>query len=325
MTSTVVHQGRPRVGLLGNPSDLYRGRVIGFTFDDFAARAELSPGEAARIVGPGGDELVLGEHLDPHAGRGGTQLAAAALAELAAFAPQAVDWRRRPFELRLASDIPRQVGLSGSSAIVVASLRAFAEHFGVELSNFDCSELALRAETVQLGAVAGPQDRVLQSYGGLLYMDFSEPRRDDRYQRIAAGEFDLPGLMIAYNPVPGEDSGRVHSEVRARWEAGDAQVRAGVARFSEIAAQGLDDLRRGDLEGFCDAIDANLAARCALWDVAPTDLEVASLARGAGAAAKLCGSGGALVLLPRPGRSGNAVRAALEPTGWKVFEPAMVV
>ncbi len=323
MTSSVVHMGWPRVGLLGNPSDLYRGRVIGFTFDDFAAYASLSAAESTRLVGPGGAELRPTDRLEPAAGSGGTELVAAALAELKAFAPESVDWLARPFELEVGSTIPRQVGLAGSSAIVVACLRSLAEHFEVELSDFDCSELALRAETVQLGATAGPQDRVLQSYRGLMYMDFSEPRRDDRYQRLEGTSIRLPDLLIAYNPEPGEDSGKVHSEVHARWEAGEAKVRAGVARFSEIAAQGLDDLRRGNLQSFCDGIDANLEARCALWDVAPRDLEIAAAARAAGAAAKLCGSGGALVIVPRPGVAFAAVEAALERTGWSVFEPAV--
>ena len=77
------------------------------------------------------------------------------------------------------SDIPLQVGLAGSSAIVVAALRVLCRWWRVELPPDELAELALRAESELLGIAAGPQDRVVQSYQGLLDMDFAPPRSAD--------------------------------------------------------------------------------------------------------------------------------------------------
>lgn len=319
----IEHIGRPRVGLLGNPSDLYRGRVLGFTFQDFAARARLVPARETVLIGPDGTRLGVfdAENLLPRDCAEAHALMAAALCQLHQHAPDRVNCAAMPFHLEVTSDIPRQVGLSGSSAIVIACLRALAEHFQVPLSDFVCAELALAAETIQLAQVAGPQDRVLQSYEGSLYMDFSEPRRDDRYQRVSIAS--LPEMLVAYDPSPGENSGALHSDVHALWRSGDPRVRAGIAVFSELAAAGLDHLRSGRVSALCDCMDANFRARQSLWQVAEADRNIASIARDASAGAKLCGSGGALVILPRPNCQIASLRTNLESTGWRVLTPAI--
>ncbi|MGK0220018.1 MAG: glucuronokinase [Planctomycetota bacterium] len=313
----------PRVGLLGNPSDLYDGHVLGFTFVNFQVTARLVPAQRTQLIGPGGTQLDVESlaGLDARASGGGVGLMAAALRRLAAEAPVAVDPVARPFRLHVDSDIPRQAGLSGSSAIVVACLRAMAEHFGVALSDFECSERALEAETVELAMVAGPQDRVLQSYNGFLSMDFSGTRAHGRYERLEPGL--LPPLLVAHHASFGEASGDVHASVHARWVEGDAEVHRGVAKFPELARRGLAALRAKDLNAFADCIDQNLEARQALWPVPEADLELAARARKAGAAAKLCGSGGALVIVPRPGVQLKSLASDLSHDGWALFEPEL--
>ena len=319
----IEHISRPRVGLLGNPSDLFRGRVLGFSFDDFGARARLIPAGKCSLLTQGTPELFFAdcEDLDPSSIEGGQALMAAALCQLQQHFQAQVDCAARPFQLAMTSDIPRQVGLAGSSAIVVACLRVLAKHFEIEVPDFLCSEIALAAETVQLGQVAGPQDRVLQSYEGALYMDFSEPRRDDRYQRVSVGE--LQDLIVVYDPQPGKASGALHADVHALWRANDPVTRAGIAVFSDLAAEGLDHLRFGRVAKFADCMDANFQARQALWNVAEADCAIAAIAQEAGAGAKLCGSGGALVLLPRPQTDVSALRKRLLSTGWKLLAPTI--
>lgn len=79
------------------------------------------------------------------------------------------------FALSYTTNIPRQAGLSGSSALVLATLRCLIEAHSVEdgISAFDLPSLALAVET-SLGIAAGLQDRVVQTFGGCVYMDFSE-------------------------------------------------------------------------------------------------------------------------------------------------------
>lgn len=71
-----------------------------------------------------------------------------------------------------------QVGLSGSSAIVVATFRALMEYYQVSLSDIaltpgELAQVILDVERSELGISAGLQDRVVQSVGGLVHMDFS--------------------------------------------------------------------------------------------------------------------------------------------------------
>ena len=71
------------------------------------------------------------------------------------------------------------VGLAGSSAIVIAAFRALLSFFSLPLSALalpldHLPHEILAIEQVELGIVAGPQDRVIQVYEGCVYMEFDE-------------------------------------------------------------------------------------------------------------------------------------------------------
>src|SRR6058998_237792 len=126
-----------RAGLLGNPSDIYGGRVLAFTFRNFSARVLVERAERIEL-GPGVSADTLGDAVAGGAGRhGGGALLAAALKKLTDHSPRLLELPatdpRLGLRVTVATDIPRQVGLAGSSAIVVAALRALAQWFGVEL------------------------------------------------------------------------------------------------------------------------------------------------------------------------------------------------
>lgn len=75
------------------------------------------------------------------------------------------------FRLSYETTIPRQAGLSGSSAIVSAALACLEAHYGAPfaLPKALRPHLVLQAEAA-LGITAGLQDRVVQTYEGLVYM-----------------------------------------------------------------------------------------------------------------------------------------------------------
>ena len=293
-----------RVGLLGNPSDLYGGAVLGFALDDFGATVTLEQG--------GGEPRFEGP--------------AAALLEAAwaRLARRGVAPVPGGFVLRAETDVPRQVGLSGSSALVVAALRALLPVHGLGWSSFEIAEEALLAETEELGIVAGPQDRVLQAHGGLLFMDFDPARFGGRrspegYVRLDPGL--LPELVLAWDPEPGADSGTTHAGVRERWLAGDEAVRAAMAEAASLAVRGRAALERGDRDELAHLVDANFDLRTALFSLDAAARAPVEWARAAGAAAKFCGSGGAVVCVPRAGVPTEAVLAAFEARGWPARVP----
>ena len=273
-------RAHPRIGILGNPSDGYGGRVLSLTFSDFLAEVELSE------EGPEAGELFA--RLDE--AEGFEALTTAAARRFARTHPLPVS---TTLGFLATTDIPRQAGLAGSSAIVTAALRALAERTGIPLPPRELALLAWEAETEELGIEAGPQDRVAQAHGGLLDMDFSRPWTPDSF-RYLDPEL-LPPLLIAWNPTPGVPSGDVHDTVRGRHEAGDAEVVDAMERFPQIAADGITALERGDLGKFLECMNANFDTRAAIWPLSDRDRELVAIGREVGCATKFPGSGGAVV------------------------------
>jgi len=305
--------------LLGNPSDVCGGRTIAFTFRDFAAGVTV---ERARGIEAAGALLapLLGDAVAPGLARrqhGASALLAAALKTLADRIPRL---RELPSDegvrLHVASDVPRQVGLAGSSAIVVAGLRALSAWFGLALAPAVVAELAWRAETEELGIAAGPMDRVVQAHEGFLAMDFGQP-----WTHVALDPACLPPMFIAWDAEPGRDSGAVHAPVRARWERGEPEVVAAVAELGRLAGDGVEALRQRDATRLGRLIERNFEVRARVWGLDPRDGELVAIGRRRGAAVKLAGSGGAVVGLVRDAEHGAALAEAYRDAGCGFLRP----
>lgn len=70
------------------------------------------------------------------------------------------------------------MGLSGSSAIIVATFRSLLRCYNLSIDDLNIEkerfpEVILNIEKEELGISAGLQDRVIQTYGGLVHMDFT--------------------------------------------------------------------------------------------------------------------------------------------------------
>jgi glucuronokinase len=257
-----------RVALAGNPSDGYRGAVLAVAFHERRAQALATP--AAVSVAKPASELVT---------------AAAAR------------WQREfpgaqaGYEVRWGTTIPRGVGLGGSSAIVIATLRALGELDAVSLAPNRLAALALAVETEELGIAAGPQDRVAQIYGGLTFMDFA--RASHRYERLDSGL--LAPLVVCWRTDTGADSGPLHADLRERFGQGDPVVRDAIAAAAAAAQEARAALLAGDRPRFRRSVDATFDARRRMLPLDPRHVEMVEVARESGAAANYTGSGGAIV------------------------------
>jgi len=80
----------------------------------------------------------------------------------------------RNFTIRYQSNIPQQVGLAGSSAIITACFRALMAFYQVDIPKPILANLILSVENRELCIPAGLQDRVAQVYQGLVFMDFNK-------------------------------------------------------------------------------------------------------------------------------------------------------
>lgn len=299
-----------RVGLVGNPSDGFGGKTIATLIGDF--QASVTGWESPQI------EIIPHPRFDPFSFRdlehlvytasldgyyGGLRLLYAACKHFHSFcARQGIRLPRRSFTLEYDINIPRQVGLAGSSAITVAALRTLmALH---DLTEEDIPRplqptFALEVETQELHINAGLQDRVVQVYGGLVYMDFNSEllKRDGHgyYEPMDLGL--LPPLYLAYTNEP-SDSGKIHNAVRTRFDDGDQEVVDGMKRFGELTDAAYAALKAGDYVSLGKLMNTNFDLRRKLYGdkwIGERNLRMIGLARSYGLPATFSGSGGAIV------------------------------
>ena len=318
---TAIGRAVARTGLLGNPSDGYEGRVIACPVRSFMAEVRVIPAQGVTVRANG----VPLRFANLHSALAGPWPQQADGLEMLVLAAARRLVRDREFaappdglSLHCTTTIPRQVGLSGSSAAVIATMRALAAHWALDLDPFELAEMALATELEDLGIAAGPMDRVIQSYERTLVLDLSPPRTPASYQALDA---ELPPLLIAWTPEDGRSSNLTHSDLRRRWLAGDAHVADTMMALAELVTPGVRALQRGDVEAYADLVDRNFELRCSVTDVGEADRRMAKVAREAGAAAKLCGSGGAVLVVPRPGTEPARVARELEGAGFRALIP----
>lgn len=295
-----VGRAYPRAGLLGNPSDIYGGRVIAFSFEDFHAEVTIESAPQREIAPDGGLlEALWTLFAERHLPAGA--------------APT--------FVMRLESNIPRQVGLAGSSAILVAGLRALMDRFAVRIEPIVQAELALEVESEVLGIVAGPMDRVIQVFEGVQYIDCKRPLRADGVRAIDPAR--LPPVFIAYDPNPGQESGVVHSPVRERWLRGDPDVRRTIAIFPGLADRGYACVQSGDVRGLMPLLNENFDTRASIFDISARNRELVRVGREHGAATGFAGSGGAVVGLVEDAARLPVLEAAYRRAGFEFVRPRL--
>ena len=277
-----------RVGLLGNPSDGYGGAALAFTFDALSCAMEARTDEAAGFRFDWDGETLLRASTveaalagDPRAAsHGALRLCLAALRQLAHAwqtpLPDALGGAG--LHIAASSSIPLQAGLSGSSAIALASIRSVAALCGRPLGVDAQAQRALAAETDELGIAAGPMDRIAQARNGLQFMDFAGTA--PHVEAVAPAAW--PAFFVAWARAPGEASGVVHGGLRARFQRREPAVREAMRRFAEIARAGREALERGDDARLGALIDENFDLRGRVVGAAPRDRALVALAREAG-------------------------------------------
>lgn len=301
-----------RAGLLGNPSDGYHGKTLSFSIRDYRATAVLYEWDDVEIVVTQEDrsrfhsaaELVNDVKL--HGYYGGIRLVKATIKKFVEYCThkserdEAFRLHNRNFSIRYATDIPRQVGMAGSSAIVVATLRALMDFYEVTIEQEVLPSFVLAVESEELGITAGLQDRVIQVYGGLVYMDFSYDKMTLR-DGMWCGAYEpldpalLPSVYVAYSTDVGEPTEVFHNNLRARYEQGDPDVIGAMEKFADLARLGHAALVAGHPEKLGPLIDENFDTRRAICQLPQTHIEMVERARSVGASAKFAGSGGAIV------------------------------
>jgi galactokinase/mevalonate kinase-like predicted kinase len=289
----LVASAPARANLIGNPSDLYGGAVIGCSL---ACRATVEITEAAALELETGGRRVRIRGREDLVRRGDDfDVARAALAAEGEAGHEPGLGAR----IAYATEIPFGSGLAGSTALLMALLRALAAWRGEDLSPYALAERSRATERGLLGVACGWVDHYLCSFGGLRYVDLRGKERDDAppgepyatVEDLAAHVARLP-FVIAFTGVA-HHSGSVHAPIRARWERGEAGVVKAYERMAAIAREGKSALLRGEWKRLGSLMNENHALQRELGGSGESNERLIEAALDAGAlGAKLAGAGG---------------------------------
>ncbi|MEC9005272.1 MAG: GHMP kinase [Planctomycetota bacterium] len=321
-----------RAGLIGNPSDGYHGKTISIIARNFFAEVVLYAWEDMELIPSQEDKSRFGSihelvhDVELHGYYGGLRLVKATIKKFVEFCENRFPLHERNFSIRYESNIPRAVGMAGSSAIIVATLRALMEYYDVQIPQHVQPSLVLSVEADELGISAGLQDRVIQVYEGAVYMDFSTAIMQSE-MGLEYGSYlpldttFLERIYIAYCTDVGEPTEVFHNNLRLRYNRNEADVVEAMESFAELAMAGREALGQGDLEGLGRLMDQNFDIRSRICELPPTQVEMVERAREVGASAKFAGSGGAIVGVYRDQTMFEQLEVALGNLDCKVFRP----
>ena len=230
------------------------------------------------------------------------------------------------FTLRYSSDIPPHVGMAGSSAIITASMRALMQYYGVKIPRATLANLVLAVETEELRIPAGLQDRVIQAYEGVVFMDFAR----EHFERQGYGHYEemdpalLPPLYVAFTTRLSEGTEVFHNDIRGRFNRGEADVMEAMEEWSDLTQRAHDMLLSGETSGLGALLDRNFDLRREIYRISEGNLAMVEAARSVGASAKFTGSGGAIVGTFEGEKMYQSLRRVLGPLGVEVLKPEII-
>jgi galactokinase/mevalonate kinase-like predicted kinase len=299
-----------RCGIVGNPTDMYGGSVISCSTRErnFVSVAPcdqliLEADQGPVVIRQRADLQLKGDHVD---------ILRAVIAHQRYY--------RLKAHIRCWSEVPFAAGLSGSTAMVAAALRALIEYQDERYPKHHFAECARSVELNYMGVVCGYQDQYMATFGGLNYMDF---RDKEFYREVGSEPYAtieplaqyLPHLpFILANTGVQHNSGAVHKPLRERWLEGDREVVDAYVRIGKLAREGKKALLNANWRVLGDLMNENHDIVRRLGGSGPENERLIEAALKAGAiAAKLAGAGqgGTIIALhPEPRSLEPALLAA---------------
>jgi galactokinase/mevalonate kinase-like predicted kinase len=284
----VVCSAPGRAGIIGNPTDMYGGAVLSCSVS-MRARVTVTPAESIAVA-TNGEECRIKSHDDL---RPRDDLFDIPRAILSYFHLPPLGCR-----IQYESEIPFRSGLSGSTALVVATLQALLVWQGEYLGRYQLAERARYIELNYLKVVCGYQDAYMCTFGGLNYMDFQGKQfyRDAEAEIFATVEplaEHAPALpfVLGFTGVE-RISGAVHKPIRERWLEGEAAVVEGYRHITELARMGKKALLQRDWPALGRLMNENHAIQRDLGGSGESNERLIAAALEAGAVgAKLAGAG----------------------------------
>ncbi|MFV1994345.1 MAG: mevalonate kinase [Verrucomicrobiales bacterium] len=320
----------PRAGLVGNPSDGYFGKTISFIIRNYVAEVVLYESRELEILPSRRDHSTfenirqLAHDVEQFGYYGGIRLLKASVKRFHDYCVcKGIGLEARNFTLRYQSDIPDHVGMAGSSAIITACFRGLMTFYRVSIPDPVLANLVLSVEKDELGIPAGLQDRVIQAFEGMVFMDFDEGHFDSQ----GHGEYEtldpalLPPVYVAFSQKLSEPTEVFHNDIRGRFQRGEAEVVDAMQTWAGLAQKTRDLLVAGRGVEIGPMLDENFDLRRKVYRLGEGNIRVVEAARAVGASAKFTGSGGAIVGVYEDEAMYRRIVESLEPLGMTVFVP----
>ncbi len=322
-----------RAGLVGNPSDGYFGKTISFIIRNYCADVTLFETPELTIEPNERDHSVFGS-IDALARDvrqfgyyGGIRLLKASVKRFYEYCTKNnLPLHGRNFTLRYTSNIPPQVGMAGSSAIITACWRALMEFYGVEIPKDVLPSLVLSVENDELKIPAGLQDRVIQCYEGVVFMDFNRAS----VEKLGHGIYEeldpalLPNVYVAFTTRLSEGTEVFHNDIRGRWNRGEREIVSAMYQWANLAQRVRDMLIEGRGKEIGPLLNENFDLRRRLFKLSKGNIDMVEAARDCGASAKFTGSGGAIVGTYDDDAMFEKLKATLEPMSVVVIKPQIL-
>src|SRR5437868_7134638 len=230
---------------------------------------------------------------------------------------------REGFILETYSESPAGAGISGSSALMIATTAALARTCHVELDKEEIRVIAQNVEAQLIRVTTGCQDYYPALYGGVssIHLDVDGIHRE----KLSVSPHEIESrFLLVYTGVP-RQSGINNWEVCKAHINGDSQVFSNFEEITAIARQMRDTLAKS-------RVDWAEVARLLLeeWTLRKTNVpgittplieSLVSIGMKKGArAAKVCGAGGGgcFILLVEPDAQAK-LRALVESKGGRVL------
>lgn len=332
-----------RAGIVGNPSDIYGGSVVSVSLprrarvaidlpahaDPTAPRFVLHCGGVTGLIHTPADLAPLGDATDLLRAvlRGLTHTYG--LAEPDA---QLIQWMvahgdiwTLPAPIIISADttVPYSAGLSGSTALIAAALRAFAGVAHITPTPYLLAEATRELEYTHMTMMCGFQDAYTTAFGGLVATDFrgrlfdqrpvAPPTRYGSLEPLLPHLAQFPPLVVAHTGVS-RVSGTVHRPLTQRWLDGEDAVIQGYERVAELGQLGKWAILHADWPALGTLMNENHAIQRGLGGSGPANEQMIAVALEMGAwGAKLAGAGhgGTIIALhPHPALLAEHLRAA---------------
>ena len=232
---------------------------------------------------------------------------------------------RGGFTLETHSDSPAGAGISGSSALMIATTAALARLVGRKLEKEQIREIAQNVEAQLIQVPTGCQDYYPALYGGVSAIHLDPDGIHREVIGIAPEEIDRR-FVLAYTGAP-RQSGINNWEVFKSHINGDRRIFRNFERISQIAQSMHQAVAQGDWQNVARLMreEWKLRKTNAPGITTPLIEKLVSAAVQSGAlSAKVCGAGGGgcVVFLTEPEARKKVVESIRE-TGCQVL-PAKV-